>query len=285
MPNNLIRFMGLFKSKNNVEKYFFCDATDFSPRLRLLRVLNSQCCDLDSFNWAKKIFPCLECTINGSKIVKMVDPDPFSPKKIEVSIKLPLKSWPEHSLFFLVKNSKGKHRMGGACPKDFHPPRPFSYIGTIDCSDKYFSWLGLDKLHLVYPLRDFFWSMFLDYSNPNKPKIIGPKEVFKAEELPGIKLKKKRYSSVKKISTSKYRNTYDETIVCGIPLWEQDIETPLCPKTNKFMRFVCRINDDSDLVFQPLVAGDNLMNVGYGGHLSIFYSPDSKILAIIGQCS
>jgi len=75
---------------------------------------------------------------------------------------LPVTDWKEHKLFFLEKSARGKHVLGGKKPENLVLPAhdrlntPFQYLGTSDGTDPLFSWMEIDKLHLVLCLHHKF---------------------------------------------------------------------------------------------------------------------------------
>ena len=78
----------------------------------------------------------------------------------------------------IVRDENGKHQIGGDIPKDFIIPENefiagFQYLGFIDNTDPIFSWLPF-KVNLIHPIYTDEYSVFLDYTNPNKPTIIEP---------------------------------------------------------------------------------------------------------------
>jgi hypothetical protein len=91
--------------------------------------------------------------------------------------------------------------------------------------------------------------MFLDYSDPLKPKII--LETFSndwydsyMDNIGLIEITENRYETTENINYVDFIDS-DELLLCGVPLWYQAPEIPLCPSTHKVMKFVCIINSDS----------------------------------------
>lgn len=174
---------------------------------------------------------------------------------------LPVTDWEDHKLFFLEKSAWGNHVMGGKKPEDLVLPAhdqlntPFQYLGTIDGTDSLFSWMKMDKLHLVYPLYECNFGIYLDYTEPNRPKILNP-ETFADywyrpdfATLNNVEFSETRYQVTTKIKAEKCMDmeTGQETnnvLLCGVPIWYQAQEVPVCPKTNEVMSYICTINSD-----------------------------------------
>jgi len=74
----------------------------------------------------------------------------------------------------------GNHIVGGEIPDDLTLPAceelttPFQYLGTIDATDPFFSWMGIPHLHVTYPLLECNWGVYLDYTDPSRPQIVNP---------------------------------------------------------------------------------------------------------------
>lgn len=189
-----------------------------------------------------------------------------------------------NKIFWLKASNNGMHTLGGNPPENlkilvdenFKPV----FIGSIDCSDLYFNWLGLDKFHIFYPLDFYSESVYIDYSNEDRPMIIneGNKEEFK----PKIFLDKMKYESTKNLNNEDLENYPNGMHQCGVPLWYQYPELPKCPKTGDLMKFVCSISSDKNIQilekrFWGLKKTEEFLKFGDMGTLYVFYNPKSKI--------
>ncbi len=210
---------------------------------------------------------------------------------------MPINDWLDRRIFFLHKNENGIHTIGGEKPADFQIPScdkiksPFVYVGTTDSSDLHFKWLNIGKLHISYPVSEGAFKVFLDYENPNSPKIINP-ETFEyswvtgdAKGLDKIEYEKSNYAVIDELDFSDSERYMDDYhLMCGIPLWYQYPEIPISPKNGKVMSFVTTINSDRSIKIRNSEMLENLpFNTDYlifgdYGHLYVFYEPESKVL-------
>lgn len=195
-----------------------------------------------------------------------------------------------------VKDHNGLHQLGGDVPDEFTMPKNefpagFQYLGFINNKDNYYNWLPF-QLHLICPIFSDFDYIFLDYENPNQPKLIYPTNTSEIT-TPFEELTKDSYIIYKKEDFSLQRfegisdeNEFDVIAIAGKPNWTQRGAVPFCPKTNKKMRFVCQLMSNG-----PIVAKEknfNGVNEYYeklftelnfwcDGDLKIFFEPTSKV--------
>ncbi|MFH2104656.1 MAG: hypothetical protein ABII72_00260, partial [Parcubacteria group bacterium] len=197
--------------------------------------------------------------------------------------------------FFLEKNKKGNHVLGGKKPLELELPddknlcTPFQYLGTIDGTDPFFNWIGMPKLHIIYPIYECNSGVYLDYTDPIRPKILNSQtfsnDWYEPEmgEVTRIEFNETKYKVSNKLQIEKFCDS-DELLLCGVPLWYQAPEIPICPKANKVMKFICTINSDASidvidkLKSRGLPFSDEYLCFGDHGHLFLFINPETKIL-------
>jgi len=80
--------------------------------------------------------------------------------------------------FCILKNTKGLHKIGGKPDSGFVLPKNnfiggVQYLGEISNEDVLFSWLPFN-LPLICPIFSDFEMFFVDFKDPNKPKILEP---------------------------------------------------------------------------------------------------------------
>ncbi|KEY18745.1 hypothetical protein [Kaistella antarctica] len=193
------------------------------------------------------------------------------------------------------KNENGLHTLGGTFPADFTVPENkflsgFQYVGFINSSDKYFNWLPFD-VHLICPIYLDIENVYLDYSNPNAPKILAPED---SSEITSAfdELKKDSIIQFKqsKLSLREFEGLTDEnelTIlgIAGKPNLLQDDDVPICPKSGKKMKFLCQFStwNQIETEFTNVECEDKFMqqyfermNFWCDGSLYVFIEPESK---------
>ncbi len=198
----------------------------------------------------------------------------------------------------LVRDENGKHQIGGEVPQDFKIPdneflAGFQYLGFIDNSDPLFSWLPF-KVHLIHPIYTDEYSVFLDYSNPNSPKIIDPTDTASSksafDEID--KNSKIIWEGVKVSLEAKEEIDELESIgICGQPNWLQTDETPTCPKSGKRMKFLCQLGSFSDIksTYSNVIPTDGMaeyfekLNFWCDGNLYIYIEPTSRTMCYTMQ--
>lgn len=274
---------------------------DFDDKDAVTSFLQVQGVNKQSFNFFKDVQAALELKMDGYIATEIFKHELDESELIETNVELPLLEWNEHEVFFLEKNLNGHHKIGGSIPNELMMPThnnlktKFHYIGTINGLDPKFTWLGLEKLNIIYPLNECNTGIFLDYSEPEKPKILNPETFNDAwydpelDNFNRVEFLETRYTTIDIKNTDLFIDN-DELLICGVPLWYQNPEIPICPKTNEVMKFVCTINSDSEIKLiqnnnsekVKLVFGDYLCFGDYG-HLFVFYNPNSKVLHLNAQ--
>jgi len=92
-----------------------------------------------------------------------------------------------------------------------------------------------------------------------------------------------RFSIETQIDFNNYDSNQESNLICGVPMWYQAPDIPICPKTGEVMQFVCTINSDSSIDLKDksgienLPFGDYLIFGDYG-NLFVFFHPDSKVM-------
>lgn len=250
--------------------------------------------DKKGFQFFKDIQEAIELRIEGDKISKFYSHSGMWKELKGENIELPVDEWEEHQVFFLKKSNSGNHVLGGKKPDDLVLPSsenlktPFQYIGTIDGTDPLFKWMGIPKLHIIYPIYECNRGVYLDYSNPLKPRIIS--ETFNSAwyepdmgNVGIIEFSETKYETVEELDSANFEDS-DDVLLCGVPLWHQSPEVPLCPITHKVMKFVCTVNSDRNIeimnkqMSKGLPFSDEYLCFGDYGHLYIFFEPESKVL-------
>lgn len=205
-------------------------------------------------------------------------------------------------MYEIIFDESGKHQLGGNVPEDFEIPKnefkgSFQYLGFISNSDEIFSWLPF-KLNLICPIYLNFDFVYLDYENPNQPKLIYPEnnsdigteyETLNTDSIVIYEAKKIRFEEFGGVTEE---NELDNIGFAGKPHWTQDNEVPVCPKTNKKMKFVCQLTSWSELKtkFTNVVCDSKYeqglfekMNFWDDGDLYIFIQPESKVVCYFIQ--
>lgn len=195
-----------------------------------------------------------------------------------------------------IQETHGLHQLGGDVPFDFEIPENeffggFQYLGFINNRDKYFDWLPF-PLHLICPIFTDFDYVYLDYENPNKPKLIYPTntaEITTAYD----EVTKNSYVIYNKANFSLQPfegvnddNEYDVIAIAGKPYWTQSSHVPTCLKSNKRMKFVCQLMSNGPITakeknfqgacdyYEKLFTE---LNFWSDGDLKIFFEPKSKV--------
>jgi hypothetical protein len=205
-------------------------------------------------------------------------------------------------MYEMLFDEHGKHQLGGDVPKDFEVPENefkagFQYLGFIDNSEDIFSWLPF-KLNLIAPIYLDFDSVYLDYENQSAPKIIYPENTsgigtaYDTIDKNSIVIYEAKKISFKEFVGVTEENEFDNIGFAGKPNWNQNNNIPVCPKTNKKMKFVCQLTSWSELKtkYTNVIAGDSYeeklfqkMNFWDDGDLYIFMQPESKTVCCFIQ--
>jgi hypothetical protein len=204
-----------------------------------------------------------------------------------------------HTIYAIDDVMNSDSYIGGLPPRKFEFPEidtkaPFQYIGKISKSASGIDWLPFD-LHIIAPIFLKFDKVFLDYSDPQKPKVINEEELKKASSL---------YNEINLKSEITYRKTpikFRETDDFGydlghggVPNWIINPDIPNCPSSGRVMRFVCQIKSESGIETESsnILTKDGtspdyseILNFNVDGDLFVFFEPKSKVLCLFIQNS
>lgn len=198
----------------------------------------------------------------------------------------------------IVRDESGKHQIGGEIPKDFTIPNNeflagFQYLGFIDNSDSLFSWLPF-KVNLIHPIYTDEYFVYLDYSNPNNPKIIEPTNTASSTSaFDEVDKNSKIIWEAVKVSLEQKEeiDEFESIGICGQPDWLQEAEIPNCPKSGNPMRFLCQLGSFSDIEatfsnVEPTKGMEEYfqkLNFWCDGNLYIFIEPTTKTMCYTMQ--
>jgi len=197
-----------------------------------------------------------------------------------------------------IRDEKGYHQIGGNVPVGFIIPENeflagFQYLGYIDNTDPLFSWLPF-KINLIHPIYCDEYYVYLDYTNPNAPTIIAPEDTSASTSaFDEVDVNSKVVFEAVKVRLEP-SNTIDEFNCIGIagaPEWLQKTATPLCPKTNKPMKFLCQLMSFSGIKvsYSNVIPTRGMaeyfekLNFWCDGNLYIFIEPTSKTMCYTMQ--
>jgi hypothetical protein len=278
---------------------------DFNNVDDATRFVKTQGVNKKGFDFFRRVQAGLELNIAQMTIKKLYEHrdngDGIEKTLLEENIPLPISDWIDHKLFFLQKEKGGNHRIGGKKPRELLLPvtpqtkTPMQYIGTIDCAEPAFSWMKQKELHIVFPLYECSFGVYLDCSDPLQPKLIKPISISEAWEYNDLEMRSKaefleaRYRYTNKVKVNDIiEGDSDDVLICGVSLWYQQPEIPLCPVTGECMQFVCTINSDSELKLAEGELRESLgeqeyLAFGDHGHLFVFYHTISKIMHLNAQ--
>lgn len=146
------------------------------------------------------------------------------------------------------KNPKGLNFIGGNPPSNFVIPQhenifEYQYLGCISNSDPLYSWLPFD-LHITFPLFCGVYSVDLDYSIPNEPKILRYElgTGYEKYELDALKYNY-RFQKVN-FSTEKSKNDFSAFGNGGVPGWLQGQGLMRSSIDQRPMKFVCSLSEN-----------------------------------------
>ncbi|GAB1856113.1 hypothetical protein MHTCC0001_09480 [Flavobacteriaceae bacterium MHTCC 0001] len=199
----------------------------------------------------------------------------------------------------LVLNPKGINTIGGKLNSEIELPEletsPMVYFGFISKNETALELIDFD-LHLICPIFiDLQTSVFFDYSDSKKPRLIrnnvtsNLSQLF--EDIPHstyIEYKELNFS-FNKSKKPKLDKVYDGEIGhSGVPNWIHDEDWPNCPITGNKMKFLFQLGDIDDcetIVGQEILDKeyiDPYLHFGHG-YLYVFYEPESKVIAYLNQ--
>ena len=178
---------------------------------------------------------------------------------------------------------------------------PFQIVGKLSRKDEVFNWLPMEDLYLTYPLYSGIGGyLFLDYSDPLNP-VYCPSDllidyVFGKIDRKGVHKFDQTFLSVKSICEIEERIDlsfeYWHYGMTGVPAWIQHPELPKCPKSGRFMKFVCKIDSREEIkvrdtnlkpTFDFWGEYSNYLRFWGSGSLYVFIEPESKIVGYLIQ--
>ena len=195
-----------------------------------------------------------------------------------------------------VQDYNGLHQFGGELPADFKIPENeflggFQYLGVINNEDKQFDWLPF-PLHLICPIFTDFDFIFLEYENPNEPKLIYPTKTAEVttayDELTkdSYVVYNKENFSIQPFEGVNEENEFEVIAIAGKPHWTQSSNIPTSPKSHKKMKFVCQLMSNGPITAKEKnFKSDNFyyeklfteLNFWCDGDLKVFFDPTSKV--------
>jgi hypothetical protein len=224
----------------------------------------------------------------GAKTVRELKPEELNFKYPEVKT---------NQIYRLVKTSNSNSYLGGKPTEDLTIPKfefnaPFQYIGKFSKDDEAFNWLPFD-LHVVAPIYLNIEPLFIDYSDPNNPKVLD-EEGLASTDNSYDDLKPDSEIVFKKVSfkATKSSDFDGELGHTSVPNWIQYPEIPTSPKNNKTMRLVCQLQSNVGVMtdYSNVNPEDEWfkqyfeqMNFWGDGDLFVFFEPESKVLCVMIQ--
>lgn len=291
----------MIKREENLARYLAGWEVNFEDTEEAKRFLQTHAVDRKGFEFFKAVNFALELKVTNEGKIACFEYQPGgNVEKKADDIRLPDIEWEEHRVFFLKKSLEGRHVVGGEKPPSLELPRHpnlktcFQYIGCIDGTDPYFQWVKISKLHILFPVYECSFGIYLDWNEPNRPIVLNPETFDPAwwggsvEGYENVVFELTRYSSTPEVDMKPFENatTPDDILVCGVPIWIQYPEIPVCPKSNETMKYVCAINSDCEIRIKEgcqtknLPFSDEYLCFGDYGKLYVFYHPDSKIMHV-----
>ncbi|QCE40053.1 hypothetical protein [Psychroserpens sp. NJDZ02] len=202
-----------------------------------------------------------------------------------------------NKIFNFEKAKNGENWIGGNIPSDFLIPKntcpgSFQYLGKLSKESKAYDWLPFD-INLICPIYLDLDKIWLDYSEPNSPKILNIEEVNSLstayDDLNADSFIE--YEQVR-FTTKEDKAIGYEIGFSGIPNWIQYSDIPKCPKTQKTMRFLCQLQSSDEIKTKEtnIKPTDEWykqyfekMNFWGDGDLFVFFEPESKIACYMIQ--
>lgn len=268
--------------------YFAGDGFELADADAMNRFVRTQAIDEESFRYLDSFTTTTE--------LREVNPDVFDlyrhsageVKKLTAGLHITNIKWPVRRIFFLNREAKGRHRLGGLPPQGLVLPTheametTFQFLGLLDGTDPFFDWVGLPEIPLLFPLYEHNEGIFLDWSDPLRPVIINP-DTFSDDwlEINESGWEEVLFDEVRFSVGGHYR---PDVLIGGVPMWYQRPEIPVCPRTEWVMRFVCAVPSMRDVTIMQGHEGENLpfadehLCFADEGTLYVFYQPASKIM-------
>ena len=282
----------------NFPRYLGGREVNFKDKEATCGFLQTQALTYRGFQFFKRAHFALELRKTSQGNISCFEHAGTQVKEVGSNVDLPDVGWEEHEVFFLVKCEQGPHTIGGEKPGDLQMPTHsnlrthFQYIGRIDGSDPYFTWLGVPQLHIIFPVYECNYGIYLDWTNPFAPTILNPETFDPAWEIrvaEGMSYEMVRYCTTQEIDIELFENGSDDILLCGVPLWYQAPNIPICPRTGEVLKYVCTVNSDHSIKVKQHNQTESLLSCtdhlcfGDHGWLFVFYHPGSKIMHVQSQ--
>lgn len=209
------------------------------------------------------------------------------------------RDYPVNDYRILLPSKDGIHQLGGRAPEGFIIPSgatnsPYVYLGYLNNQEKTLKWLPINKLHLICPIYGGFDVIYLDYSDPNVPRVLSEEGV-QGYEAPEHKITKKSIIEFEATPMSLFKLKEDfigsEYGNTGAPIWVQQNFIPKCPVSGNEMKFLLKLdpphtikvsNSDVDFRHENNPEYTEALNFG-NGVLYIFIEPMYKTVAYFIQ--
>ena len=198
-------------------------------------------------------------------------------------------------MFEFQESPNGMHQIGGKKPTELQYPvnkftGDFQYVGLLNRQDSSFNWLPFD-LHLICPIYLNIDKVFLNYTDPSKPKLIHPIDT-EAIDSEYDELKADSYIEFESIKVELQKVKEIDDLECigiaGKPMFVQDLDIPICPINKKKMKFVCQL-----MTFGEISTKEKNFDSDYpdfehmcfwgDGSLFVFMEPESKTVCYFIQ--
>ena len=181
---------------------------------------------------------------------------------------------------YYVASESGSFKLFGPKPSSFQIPKDdafytLQYIAEL--SKKDFPILPFKKLSIFCP--EFLkGTLFIDYSNPNKPAYLNDEVIQKVNFPAENNFILKEYKPIslerKELESIQYAHAKS-----GNPEWLQYADVPKSPLTSKSMDFLIQFNFDP-YEFNELASSEY---IDYPPYMYVFIEPSTKLIAILLQ--
>ncbi|WP_430412709.1 hypothetical protein [Kordia sp.] len=297
----LLTIMGFFTSCfGQKEKHIYLAGweAEFNGDAQSQKFLKTQVIDKKTAN---NIWSSIHLIFKNNKLIKAYDIDEGHKTERtlnEKEIGFEYQELKPNQIFSLNQALKSESYLGGEIPKEFTIPKfefnaPFQYLGKFSKSDDAFNWLPFD-VHIVAPIYLNFDKLFIDYSDPLKPKVLNIEQLKETDNsFDDLKSDSEIVFEKTCIITKKSKNFEYGMGHTGVPNWIQYPDIPTCPKSKKTMKFLCQLTYDG-LNIKTKRSNINpkeewykqyfdKMNFWGDGDLYIFFDPVSKVACYIIQ--
>lgn len=268
--------------------YFAGDELDVTSHEAMDRFIRTQAIDVESFTFLSKLIPTTEMREVSPDLFDIYEHQRGFAHRVAEGICITNIKWPIRRIFFLNRDPQGRHRLGGLPPQGLILPTSdaletcFQFIGMLDGTDPYFEWLGVPELPLIYPLYEHNEGIFLDWSDLMRPIILNP-QTFSDDWMDPEETgwEEVLFDEVRYSVGGLYA---EDAPIGGVPIWLQEPAIPVCPRSDKPMRFVCAIPSNKAVRIMQGHEGENLpfadefLCFADEGTLYIFYQPLTKIM-------